>query len=172
MLLSYWSLSSSRGLYRERVMLFTNKSPLKTYSLIMFNYKVKCEKLFELLIIKKHFFISMCMRKKALQFSREVQRNMCLLRQSSRHWSRMYVCMYVCPYYWVGPNALFLLAYMKMKSLLSLVAIAQQVYVLVRNALHSIKGPFNLAVFYCTRNAMIDYPSARPASSSFLKILT
>ena len=28
----YWSLPSSRGLYRERVMLFTNKSPLKTYS--------------------------------------------------------------------------------------------------------------------------------------------
>ena len=27
----YWSLPSSRGLYRERVMLFTNKSPLKTY---------------------------------------------------------------------------------------------------------------------------------------------
>ena len=30
--LTYWSLQSSRGLYRERVMLFTNKSPLKTYS--------------------------------------------------------------------------------------------------------------------------------------------
>ena len=27
----YWSLPSSLGLYRERVMLFTNKSPLKTY---------------------------------------------------------------------------------------------------------------------------------------------
>ena len=27
----YWSLPSSRGLYRERVMLFTNKSPLKPY---------------------------------------------------------------------------------------------------------------------------------------------